>query len=248
MDNCEMAIYLAALTVVATALGGVLALKAKDRFHLVLGLSAGLLLGLVGFDLLPEVFHDTEVTGGVPTVSIAILVGFLLLHISERSFGGHEPVDSEYGDDHSHGSIAGGVGALAMAGHVFLDGAALGVAFKVSTELGIAVFIALLVHAFSDGLNTVSLLVRSGHWESRSKLLLVVDALARIGGAAVGSYVVVEGNFVTIYLALFSGFVIYVATSHILPEAHSRHPSRWTLAATGAGVLAMWAIVGALGH
>ena len=242
-----MAIFLAALTVVSTAIGGLLALKSKDRFHLVLGLSAGLLLDLVGFDLLPEVFHDSEITGGVPTVTIAILVGFLLLHISERSFGGHEPVDSEYSHDHSHGSIAGGVGALAMAGHVFLDGAALGVAFKVSNQLGFAVFIALLVHAFSDGLNTVSMLVKTGHWESRSKLLLVVDAVARIGGAAIGTYVTFEGNWITIYLALFTGFVIYVATSHILPEAHSHHPSRWTFAATGIGVLTMWLVVTTLG-
>ena len=182
-----MAIFLAMLTVVSTAFGGLLALRAKDRFHLVLGLSAGLLLGLVGFDLLPEVFADSTNTGGVPTVSIAILAGFLILHISERSFGGHEPVDSEYSHDHSHGSIAGGVGALAMAGHVFLDGAALGVAFKVSTNLGVAVFIALLVHAFSDGLNTVSMLVKTGHWEAKSKYLLFIDGAARIGGAAVGT-------------------------------------------------------------
>ena len=46
-----------------------------------------------------------------------------------------------------------------------------------------------------------------------------------------------------LYLALFSGFVIYIATAHILPEAHSRHPSRWTLAATAVGVLLMWAVV-----
>ena len=242
-----MAIFLAALTVAATALGGLIALKAKDRFHLVLGLSAGLLLGLVGFDLLPEVFAESENTGGVPTVSVAILAGFLLLHISERSFGGHEPVDSEYSHDHSHGSIAGGVGALAMAGHIFLDGAALGVAFKVSTNLGIAVFIALLVHAFSDGLNTVSMLVKTGHWQSNSKYLLLIDAVARIGGSAIGTYVAFEGNWVTIYLSLFAGMVIYVATSHILPEAHSHHPSRWTLAATSAGVLGMWLLVATLG-
>lgn len=242
-----MAIFLAALTVAATAIGGLIALKAKDRFHLVLGLSAGLLLGLVGFDLLPEVFAESENTGGVPTVSVAILAGFLLLHISERSFGGHEPVDSEYSHDHSHGSIAGGVGALAMAGHIFLDGAALGVAFKVSTNLGIAVFIALLVHAFSDGLNTVSMLVKTGHWQSNSKYLLLIDAVARIGGSAIGTYVAFEGNWVTIYLSLFAGMVIYVATSHILPEAHSHHPSRWTLAATSAGVLGMWLLVATLG-
>ena len=72
-----MAIFLAALTVVSTAIGGLLALKSKDRFHLVLGLSAGLLLGLVGFDLLPEVFGHSTTTAGVPTVSIAILIGLI---------------------------------------------------------------------------------------------------------------------------------------------------------------------------
>jgi len=37
-------ILLAAVTVIATFLGGLLALKGKDRLHLVLGLSAGLYL------------------------------------------------------------------------------------------------------------------------------------------------------------------------------------------------------------
>ena len=49
----NLAIGLAAITVLATTAGGVLAIKSRDRLHLVLGLSAGLLLGLVAFDLLP---------------------------------------------------------------------------------------------------------------------------------------------------------------------------------------------------
>jgi ZIP family zinc transporter len=53
---------------------------------------------------------------------------------------------------------------------------------------------------------------------------------------------------VGIYLAVFSGFVIYLATSHILPEAHSRHPSRLTMIATVVGVVAMWLIVGNIGE
>ncbi|NCV80385.1 MAG: divalent heavy-metal cations transporter, partial [Actinobacteria bacterium] len=75
----NLAIVFSALTVVATTLGGVLAFRSKDRFHLVLGLSAGLLLGLVGFDLLPEVFGmNADHFAGVPVVSIAILAGFLI--------------------------------------------------------------------------------------------------------------------------------------------------------------------------
>jgi ZIP family zinc transporter len=133
-----------------------------------------------------------------------------------------------------------------MGGHVFLDGLALGVAFKVSSDLGIAVFIALLVHAFSDGLNTVSFLIKSGSWGKKGIWLLGVDAVARISGAALGTAFAVSDNFVGIYLALFAGIVIYLATSHILPEAHSRHKSRYTILATLVGVGIMWALVGYL--
>ena len=244
----NIAVLLAAMTAFATTAGGFIAIKSKDRLHLVLGLSAGLLLGLVAFDLLPEVFAmGTGEFLQAPVVSIALIGGFLLLHFYEQLFGSHEPAESDYGHDHSHSSnIAGSLGALAMGGHVFLDGLALGVAFEVGNNLGFAVFIALLVHAFSDGLNTVSFLIKSGKWGKKGIWLLGVDALARISGALLGSTFILNDNFVATYLALFAGIVIYLATSHILPEAHSRHSSRYTIIATIAGVMVMWSLVALL--
>ena len=41
-----------------TLLGGVAALRIGDRRHLVLGLAAGLMLGVVLFDLLPEALSE----------------------------------------------------------------------------------------------------------------------------------------------------------------------------------------------
>jgi ZIP family zinc transporter len=241
-------VLLAAFTVLATTLGGTVALRSKDRFHLVLGLSAGLLLGLVAFDLMPEVFANATLRiGGLPAVTVAFVGGFLALHFFEQFAGSHEPADSDYDHDHTHyGNIAGAVGSLAMAGHVFLDGMALGLAFHVSNALGFAVFLALLVHAFSDGLNTVALLIKGGAWTSRGKLLLIIDAIARISGAAIGGALTISSSWLAIYLAIFSGFIIYIATSHILPEAHSRHPSRMTMLATLSGVLIMWLVVATL--
>ena len=240
-----LVITLAATTVLATFFGGMLALRAKDRFHLVLGLSAGLLLGLVGFDLLPEIFEmNSNNLIGVKTVSVALIAGFLSLHFIEQFAGSHEPAESDYGHDHTHAvEIAGTVGAIAMAGHIFLDGVALALAFKVSNALGYAVFIAMIVHAFSDGLNTVALLIKTGQWRSRGKYLLAVDAVARSGGAAIGSSLTISDSNLAIYLAAFSGIVIYLATSHILPEAHSKHPSKVTMLATLSGVVIMWAVV-----
>ena len=74
-------------------------------------------------------------------------------------------------------------------------------------------------------------------------MLLIADAIARIGGAYLGARVVISDNFLGLYLALFAGFLIYLATSHILPEAHSSKPSRMTLLATVSGVVIMFVIV-----
>ena len=250
ISEMNIAIVLAVITAIATTAGGFLAIRSRDRLHLVLGLSAGLLLGLVAFDLLPEVFElNTDVFGGVPVVSLAFVGGFLALHFAEQIFGSHEPAESDYAHDHNHSSnIAGTLGALAMGGHVFLDGIALGLAFQVSNALGFAVFIAILAHAFSDGLNTVSLIIKSGHWSKRSYALLGLDSVMRISGAALGTYITISEPILGLYLAIFAGFVIYLATSHILPEAHSRHPSRLTMIATIIGAVAMWIIVGNIGE
>ena len=246
----NLAVGLAAITALSTFVGGFLAHRSRDRLHLTLGLAAGLLFGLVAFDLMPEVFKlNTTTIGNVRTVSIGFVGGFFLLHFTERFFASHEPSESHYGDSHNHASnIAGTLGGIAMGGHVFLDGVALGVAFQVSHALGFAVFLAILAHAFSDGLNTVSFLIKGGQWKTRSFWLLGIDALMRISGAAFGTHVSFSQNFLGLYLAIFSGFVIYLATSHILPEAHSRHPSRLTMLATLIGVVVMWLVVGHIGQ
>jgi len=242
----DMAILVALLTVISTALGGTLALKSRDRMHLLLGLSGGLLLGLAAFDLIPAVFTlNTQTIGKIKAVMVLLVIGFLVLHILERVSGAHEPAESEYHDDHEHAHSlsAGLVGASAMVVHVFLDGVALGLSFQVSKALGLAVAIAVVAHAFTDGLNTVALLVNSGNWKKQSFYLLLVDGGARLSGALVGTYVVISDQFLGAYLAVFAGMLIYLATSHILPEAHSKHPSRWTLLFTVLGVVSMFLIV-----
>ena len=240
-----MAVLIALITVGSTALGGVLALRSKDSMHLLLGLSGGLLLGLVSFDLLPEVFElNTSHFGSVPSVMVFFVLGFLLLHIIEGFSGAHEPAESEYTHhhEHSHG-VTGIIGASAMVVHVFLDGVALGLSFHVSNALGFAVAIAVISHAFTDGLNTVALLMNSGNWKKSSVYLLGLDGLARVGGAAAGTYLAISDQFLAGYLALFAGMLIYLSTSHILPEAHSTHPSRLTLVMTAIGVVAMFCII-----
>jgi zinc and cadmium transporter len=242
-----MAALFALSTVVSTTAGGLFALHHRDRLHLILGFTAGVLLGLVAFDLLPEVFSlggDIQVLG-LPRVMLAFVAGFLVLHVLERSDAVHQAHEDEYGA-HQHARHSPGLGltaALALSAHSFLDGVGIGLAFQVSNGLGLAVALAVIAHDFADGLNTVTFMLRHGNSVGRARVMLAVDALAPLLGVASTLLFHVPDAALGLYLAFFAGFLLYLATGDILPEAHSQHPSRLTMLTTVGGVVFIGGVV-----
>ena len=63
-------------------------------------------------------------------------------------------------------------------------------------------------------------------------------------GAVSTLFFSVSDHVLALYLGAFAGFLLYLATADILPEAHARHPSRLTLVSTVGGVAMMWLVVG----
>src|SRR3954447_22209904 len=240
-----MPVLVALLTVVSTALGGIVALRSSDRLHLVLGFAAGVMLGLVAFDLLPELFDLSTVhVLGVPAPMVAFAAGFLLLHVVERSVAMHGAHEAEYETHHHHNPRVGLASALALSAHSFLDGVGIGLAFQVDNSVGVAVSIAVISHDFADGLNTVTVMRMHGNDRRRTVALLVTDAVAPVLGAVSTLFFSVSDHVLALYLGGFAGFLLYLATADILPEAHARHPSRLTLVSTVGGVAMMWLVVG----
>ena len=242
-----MPVLLALVAVASTALGGFVALRSRDRLHLVLGFAAGVMLGLVAFDLLPELFALSDTTvAGVPSVMLAFAAGFLLLHFVERSVAMHAAHEGEYGaHDHQHNRTVGLASALALAAHSFLDGVGIGLAFQVDDTVGYAVALAVIAHDFADGLNTVTIMRTHGNGHRRTLVLLALDAAAPILGALSTLFFSVGDQVLALYLGGFAGFLLYLATADILPEAHARHPSRLTLVSTLGGLGLMWFVVAA---
>ncbi len=240
-----MVVLVALLTVVSTALGGLVALHNRDRLHLLLGFTAGVLLGLVAFDLLPELFTlSRRELGGVPVVMLTFAAGFLALHVVERALAMHAAHEGEYEPHHHHPQV-GLASAAALAMHSFIDGVAIGLAFQISGAVGFAVALAVVAHDFADGLNTVSIMLAHGHSQRRARIMLALDAAAPLLGAASTLLFSVGEDVLALYLGFFAGFLLYLATADILPEAHSRHPSRLTLLCTIGGMGLMWFVVAA---
>ena len=69
----------------STLIGGYIAVKARHRIHLLMGLGAGVLLGAVFFDLLPEALSVGADHGwSFRAVTGVVVAGFLLFYLVER--------------------------------------------------------------------------------------------------------------------------------------------------------------------
>lgn len=84
------AVLVAAGAFLMTLIGGFVAQRTGDRRHLVLGFAAGLMLGVVAFDLLPEAMRQApDEVHGVPQALLMFAVGFLTIHVVERAVAIH---------------------------------------------------------------------------------------------------------------------------------------------------------------
>lgn len=229
-------VLLSATTFFSTLAGGLIGLKNQHRVHRFLGFTAGVLIGVVAFELLPEIF---ELLSGLRLDAIwpmiALTIGFLAFHIIEKSILIHHAHESEY-ESHRHPHV-GIVSALALIGHSFLDGVGIGLGFQAGEEVGIAVAIAVIAHDFTDGLNTVNLLLLNNNKPRRAVMFLIADALAPVFGALSTLLFQLTDQALVLYLGFFAGFLLYIGASEILPEAHSKKSSYKTILTTIFGVV-----------
>jgi zinc transporter ZupT len=221
-------VVIAGAAFLSTFLGGLLALKLHDKLHLILGFSAGAVIGVAFFDLLPEAIHFGEKFQGPSVILSCTALGFLSYLVLDRILLFH-------GDAASRGPFAAGVLCI----HSLLDGVAIGLAFQTSHEVGIVVAIAVLTHDFSDGINTMNIVLKNQGRRPQAFRWLMVDALAPVLGIASTHFYTLPGAGFGTALALFAGFFLYIGASDLIPESYHAHPKFLTTAMTlaGAGVL-----------
>ena len=212
--------------------GGLLALKMRDRLHLILGFSAGAVIGVAFFDLLPE-----AISVGLPYHSPAVILawtalGFLFYLALDRRVSFH--------GDATH---RGGFTAAVLCTHSLLDGVAVGLSFQTSRVVGGIVAIAVLTHDFSDGINTMNVVLRNRGSRRDGLRWLLVDALAPLAGIALASSIALPHAAFGIALAAFGGFFLYIGASDLIPESYHAHPKFLTTAMTLAGAAVLYLVV-----
>ncbi len=233
MSGDSLLVVLGLAAGLATVAGGLLALRLADRIHLILGLSAGAVVGVALLDLLPEALKLAP-PDQIPMTTTLVALGFLVYLVIDRSFllmakegGGHR----------------GHLGAASLTAHSLLDGLAIGLGFQASPAVGAVLAAAVLAHDLADGANTVAVSQLGGRDVIRARMWLAADALAPLAGIGISRLISPPPQTLAWLLALFAGFFLYIGASELLPGSHHGHPSVWTTATTVLGVAIIWAVV-----
>ena len=232
-----MLLTLIAFAAFATTMaGGLLALKVRDRLHLILGFSAGAVIGVAFFDLLPEAVSIGMKYHGASAIFCSTALGFLSYLVLDRILSFH--------GDTAHRA---GVTAAVLCIHSLMDGVAIGVAFQTSKAVGAIVAIAVLTHDFSDGVNTMNVVLRNRGARPQALRWLLLDAVAPVFGIVSTFFFVVPEAGFGMALAMFGGFFLYIGASDLIPESYHAHPKFLTTAMTLAGAAVLYAAVKLIG-
>ena len=236
---------------VATLLGGIFAIRLRDKLHLILGFSAGAVIAVAFFDLLPE---SLDLGTGYYSDSMLLTVtaiGFIVYLVLDRVVflhaHAHDEEDEHANEHDAHHPSRGILGAGSLSVHSFLDGIAIGLAFQVSSAVGVIVTIAVLTHDFSDGINTVNMILKNGGDRRRAFRWLMIDAIAPVAGIVSTLFFTVHAQGLAIIIALFAGFFLYIGASDLIPESHHAHPKFLTTFMTILGVAVLYVAIHLIG-
>lgn len=249
MDPLILSI-LAVLGVSLVSLAGVGVLSFNQTalsraLFILISLAAGALLGDAFIHLIPEAFESISPL----TASLLILTGILSFFVLEKFLHWHHSHgEEEFSPDHTRIHPLGGLVLVSDGVHNFIDGLAIGIAFLVSPEVGIATTIAIAVHEIPQEIGDFGLLVHAGLSRTKALTLNFLSALVAFLGLAVAFLLAqtAEG-LIPVITAFTAGNFIYIALADIVPELQKTPGAKHTvlqLIFILLGILAMVLLLG----
>ncbi len=227
-------VMLAAFTFISTVIGGFLALKFKRLLPYLFAFASGSLIAVVFFDLLPESLEiANSLSFSVRNLLLILVASFLFYSFIERFFLTHH----HHEDEKDHGHILGPIGAGSLIVHSLLDGVAIGIAYQANTTIGLIVGLAVVCHDFTDGVNTVTLMLKHKQNEKKARNFLILDAIAPLLGIVITSLFTISEKVLVFLLPIFAGEFLYIGAANLLPETHKHSSWKMAVAMTSAVIL-----------
>ena len=199
-----------------TFLGALIAMAfrkpAKDFIALMMGFSAGVLIGVVFLDLVPEVLRNEGVVflSFYFIIGVAIFIVIRLLMMKSSIKIGRITLMT----------------AISIMLHNFPEGLIMGVGFSSQSLIGLKMAIIIILHDIPEGIALISSMMIDSQIKDRLNTLFYVlltvfpTTIGLIIGMIIGRF---SETFVNVNFALAAGIMGYVCFVEMIPEAYLKN-------------------------
>ena len=220
--------------ILGTCAGGLLSLFFHKKDTKVLGFvfeySAGLMISVVCFDLLPEAFGLASFLN----VFCGMVTGILIaMYMQEKlKF-------SNKAKKRNNGFITTGLLMFATIGiHNFPEGLVIGSGFDISKALGISLTIVIVIHDIPEGLALALPLREGGYGALKAVLFAALSGVPTAFGAFVGAFAGhISTSVIALCLSVAAGIMLYVSVGDLIPEAKKNYTGRFSILGNVLGIL-----------
>ncbi|HEX3029158.1 MAG TPA: ZIP family metal transporter [Clostridia bacterium] len=214
--------------IVGTSTGGLMAFlvnkKISNRFlGFILEFSAGLMIAVVCFKLIPEAFNF----GGYFNTFMGIFLGIAIIFYLENVIKKINFIKK--GAKNSNLLQAGILTAIGIALHNFPEGFAVGSGFEASISLGFTLMIVILIHDVPEGIAMAVPMRAGGFSKSKAFFLTVLSGVPMGFGAFFGAILgEVSKSFISVCLGFAGGAMLYIVCAELIPESKRLYLGRFS--------------------
>lgn len=128
---------------------------------------------------------------------------------------------------------------VGIALHNIPEGLAIGVGFAITTELGIAIALAIAIQDLPENIATIVPLYGMTKKKTKSFTILITTVLFEVAGFIIGYLALKETSLIWLgaSLALAAGFMVYISVEELIPSAQIKKYPKMAAAAMILGVM-----------
>lgn len=202
-------------SVIGGFIGGVIKVKSKDKIASLFQITAGIMTGIVCFDMLPESFEMANLATNI----LGLFLGVILVYIIDV-FSENDMKSKKYSSTTI--SIM-----LSMSLHNIVEGLAIGSGFSHSINLGMTLLISIFLHDIPEGI-VIGITNKIDKLSLKRVILnsVFVGFSTVIGGIISIFFSNINSFGVAFCLAFSAGAMLYIVACDLLPSSNKYSTKR----------------------